>query len=258
MIAIVSDIHSNLAALEAVIEDIEARSCERILCLGDVVGYGPNPSACVDLLRRCEIVTMGNHDEAIFHSRKTEEFNLRAEMALEWTRDELAKGANESEVEARFEFLRSGEESHQVEIDGMPVYLVHGSPRRPLREYIFPRDVRNREKMRAIFELIPHLCFVGHSHVPGIYSQDLVYTHPSDLEFLKIYHFDDDEKAIVNVGSVGQPRDSDPRACYVTLTDEADAVVFRRVKYDIERTREQIYRISGLDNSLGDRLVEGR
>ncbi len=258
MIAIISDIHSNLAALEAVLADIEARKCDRILCLGDIVGYGPNPSECVDLLRRRSDVTiMGNHDEAIFQSKKTEEFNLRAEMALEWTRDALTRGPEDG-VEARFAFLRAAAEHRELEVDGMAVYLVHGSPRRPLREYIFPRDVRNREKMRAIFDLFPHLCFVGHSHVPGIYSQDLLYTHPSDLEFLKIYHFEDDEKAIVNVGSVGQPRDSDPRACYVTLTEEADAVVFRRVKYDIERTREQIYAIAGLDNSLGDRLVEGR
>lgn len=257
MIALISDIHSNLAALEAVLEDIEQRHCDRVLCLGDCVGYGPNPSECVDLLRRCNVTIMGNHDEAIFQSRKTEEFNLRAEMALEWSREELARGP-EAEVTARFDFLRGAPRHQEMEVDGMAVYLVHGSPRRPLREYIFPRDVRNREKMRAIFDLFPHLCFVGHSHVPGVYTEALRYTHPSDLEFLKIYHFEDDEKAVVNVGSVGQPRDSDPRACYVTLTDEADAVVFRRVKYDIERTREQIYRTPGLDNSLGDRLVEGR
>ena len=257
MIAIISDTHGNLAALEAVLEDIQSRRCDRILCLGDLVGYGPNPGECVDLLRECEVTVMGNHDEAIFQSGKTEEFNLRAEMALEWTRKELTRGS-EDEVAARFAFLREAPERRELEVDGMPLYLVHGSPRRPLREYIFPRDVRNREKMRAIFDLFPHLCFVGHSHVPGIYAEDLTYTHPSDLEFLKIYHFEDDEKSIVNVGSVGQPRDSDPRACYVTLTDEADAVVFRRVKYDIEQTRERIYRISGLDDSLGDRLVEGR
>ncbi len=257
MIAIISDIHSNLAALEAVLADIDARQCSRILCLGDAVGYGPNPSESVDLLRRCDVTVMGNHDEAIFQSRKTEEFNLRAEMALEWTREALARGP-EDEVAARFAFLREAPDHQEIEVDGTPLYLVHGSPRRPLREYIFPRDVRNRQKMQAIFDLVPRLCFVGHSHVPGIYSEDLSYTHPSDLEFLKIYHFEDTEKAVVNVGSVGQPRDSDPRACYVTLTDEADAVVFRRVKYDIERTREQIYATKGLDNSLGDRLVEGR
>jgi len=257
VIAIISDTHGNLAALEAVLEDIQSRRCDRILCLGDLVGYGPNPGECVDLLRECEITVMGNHDEAIFQSGKTEEFNLRAEMALEWTRKELTRGS-EAEVAARFAFLREAPERRELEVDGMPLYLVHGSPRRPLREYVFPRDVRNREKMRAIFDLVPHLCFVGHSHVPGIYAEDLTYTHPSDLEFLKIYHFEDDEKALVNVGSVGQPRDSDPRACYVTLTDEADAVVFRRVKYDIEQTRERIYKTSGLDNSLGDRLVEGR
>jgi len=258
VIAIVSDIHSNLAALSAVLEDIQARNVERIFCLGDIVGYGPNPHDCVDLLREREVVVMGNHDEAILHSRKTEEFNLRAEMAIEWTRGELSRSGPEDEVTARFAFLRDLPDHRELSVDGVPVTLVHGSPRRPLREYIFPRDVRNQAKMRDIFSRIDNLCFVGHSHVPGIYTEELTYTHPSDLELLKIYHFDDDQKTIVNVGSVGQPRDSDPRACYCTLTDEADAVVFRRVKYDIEKTREQIYKVKGLDNSLGDRLVEGR
>jgi predicted phosphodiesterase len=258
VIAIVSDIHSNLAALEAVLEDIRSRNIERVLCLGDIVGYGPNPRECVARCNEFEVTIMGNHDEAIFHSRKADEFNLRAEMALEWTRDELAGGGTEDEVAQRFTFLRDLPVSHELTIDEAPVLLVHGSPRRPLREYIFPRDVRNQDKMREIFSRFPGLCFVGHSHVPGIYTDELNYIHPTELELLRIYHFDEGQKAIVNVGSVGQPRDSDPRACYVTLTDQADAVVFRRVKYDVEKTRDLIHRATGLDNSLGDRLLEGR
>jgi predicted phosphodiesterase len=257
VIAIVSDLHSNLAALEAVLADIRSRSIERVLCLGDVVGYGPDPVACVDLVRGFENTLQGNHDEAIFHSDKTEEFNARAEMAVEWTRGELSRGS-ENDVAERLDFLRSREPMKELVIDEVPITLAHGSPRRPLREYIFPRDVRNAAKMQDIFERFRRICFVGHSHVPGIYTQDLNYTHPSELEFLKIYHFEDGMKTVVNVGSVGQPRDRDPRACYVTLTDEADAVVFRRVEYDIERTRQRIYQASGLDNSLGDRLLEGR
>jgi len=258
VIAIISDIHSNLPALEAVLEDIQARHIDRILCLGDIVGYGPNPRECVARATRFALTTMGNHDEAVFHSHKTEEFNLRAEMALEWTRDELSRDGSEAQVAGRFQYLRDLPVTDEREIDGVPVLLVHGSPRRPLREYIFPRDVRNQEKMREIFSRFRQLCFVGHSHVPGIYCEDLTYIHPSELEFLKIYHFDDGQKAIINVGSVGQPRDNDPRACYVTLTDEADAIVFRRVDYDVEKTRNLIYQAPGLDNSLGDRLLEGR
>ena len=258
MIAIISDIHSNLAALEAVLEDIHSKNIKQIICLGDSVGYGPDPRECVDLCRPSQATVMGNHDEAIFHSAKTDEFNLRAEMALEWTRAELARGGPENEVSQRFDFLRGLPLSEERTIDGTTILLVHGSPRRPLREYIFPRDIRNAEKMHEIFSRFGRLCFVGHSHVPGIYTEDLTYTHPADLELLKIYHFDDNQKAIVNVGSVGQPRDNDPRACYVTLTNEADAVVFRRVQYDVERTRELIHNTPGLDNSLGDRLLEGR
>jgi len=258
VIAIVSDIHSNLAALEAVLHDVRSRNIERVLCLGDIVGYGPNPRECVDLCRRFELTLMGNHDEAVFHSRKTDEFNLRAEMALEWTRDELSRGGTEDEIAGRFAMLRDLPVTKEIAIDEAPVLLVHGSPRRPLREYIFPRDVRNYDKMQEIFSRFQRLCFVGHSHVPGIYTQSLRYIHPTELELLRIYHFEDGQKAIVNVGSVGQPRDSDPRACYVTLTDEADAVVFRRVSYDIEKTRALIREAAGLDNSLGDRLLEGR
>jgi predicted phosphodiesterase len=257
VIAIISDVHSNLAALEAVLADIRARHVERILCLGDLVGYGPDPVACVDLARKFDVVLLGNHDEAIFHSDKTEEFNARAELAVEWTRSELSRGP-ETEVAARLNFLRGLEPMKETVISDVPLLLVHGSPRRPLREYIFPRDIHNVEKMRDIFSRFPRICFVGHSHVPGIYTEDLTYAHPADLEFLKIYHFEDGMKTIVNVGSVGQPRDRDPRACYVTLTDEADAVVFRRVEYDVERTRQRIHQVPGLDDSLGDRLLEGR
>jgi len=255
---VVSDIHSNLAALEAVVEDIRSRSIERVLCLGDVVGYGPQPRECVALTRKLGFTIMGNHDEAIFHSHKTEQFNLRAEMAIEWTREQLSKQGTQEEVAERFDFLRGLAVTEERSIDAVPLLFVHGSPRKPLREYIFPRDIENTEKMREIFSLIRGLCFVGHSHVPGIYTEDLTYTHPSQLELLKIYHFEERQKAVVNVGSVGQPRDNDPRACYVTLTDEADAVVFRRVRYDVEKTRKLIHDTPGLDNSLGDRLVEGR
>jgi diadenosine tetraphosphatase ApaH/serine/threonine PP2A family protein phosphatase len=255
--AIISDIHSNLAALEAVLADIKSRNIETVFCLGDVVGYGPNPRECVDLVRDCELVIMGNHDEAIFHSRKTDEFNLRAEMAIEWTRNELTRGS-EDEVAPRVDFLRSRPLQDERIIQGVPIMFVHGSPRRPLREYIFPRDTRNRQKMADIFARISRLCFVGHSHVPGVYTDNIDYTHPSELELLKIYHFDEGQRAIINVGSVGQPRDNDPRACYVTITDEADAVVFRRVAYDVEKTRSLIHQTPGLDNSLGDRLLEGR
>jgi predicted phosphodiesterase len=257
VIAIISDVHSNLAALEAVLEDIRARKIERIWCLGDLVGYGPDPVECVDRARKFEVVLQGNHDEAIFHSDKTEEFNARAEMAVDWTRGALSRGPA-ADVEARLDFLRHLEPTRELAVNDVPVLLAHGSPRRPLREYIFPRDIHSQEKMLDIFSRFARLCFVGHSHVPGIYTEDFTYTHPSDLEFLKIYHFEDHVKTIVNVGSVGQPRDHDPRSCYVTLTDEADAVVFRRVEYDIEKTRQRIHQIPGLDDSLGDRLLEGR
>ncbi|MBL7222296.1 MAG: metallophosphoesterase, partial [Candidatus Brocadiae bacterium] len=106
MIAIISDVHSNLAALEAVLEDIRARHVERVICLGDTVGYGPQPVECLERIRQFDAVLLGNHDEAIFHSHKTEEFNVRAELAVEWTRKQLSQGP-EQESPGRLDFLRN-------------------------------------------------------------------------------------------------------------------------------------------------------
>jgi len=246
--AIISDLHGNLAALRAVLADIQAKNIDEIICLGDVVGYGPNPRECLDLAADFALTIQGNHDEAIFLEPR--DFNVRAEMALEWTRDRLFEDES-SKGNQRLQFLQALPKTHA----NGSAFLVHGSPRKPVREYIFPRDVTmNRGKMTKIFELIQSHCFVGHTHLPGVFTQDFKYYHPADL--LKgIYLLDPKQKAVINVGSVGQPRDEDPRASYATF--DGDAVVFRRVEYDVEETVRQIYEASGLDNSLADRLKVG-
>jgi len=243
--AILSDVHGNLAALEAVLDDLYARKVTRVLCLGDLVGYGPQPVECLELASKFDIVLKGNHEEAVL--TEAVDFNIRAGMAVNWTRERLASDPG---GEKRMILLRGLPEQH-VEEDKL---LVHGSPREPTREYIFPGDARDAQKMAALFERFERFCFVGHTHVPGVFTEGDGFAHPTEL--LKNIFLFEDEKAIINVGSVGQPRDNDPRACYVTF--DGDSVVFRRVKYDVDKTADLIYKSEGLAKSLGDRLKVGK
>src|SRR5436190_12083778 len=144
--AIISDIHSNLEALQAVLRDIEKHPVTDIYCLGDVVGYGPNPRECIDLVMKCKIVLLGNHDQGAMFD--PDGFNPPAERAIFWTRDQLeAPGENRLKREARWEFL--SERPRMVKEDGF--LYVHGSARNPLNEYVFPEDVLNQRKMDRIF-----------------------------------------------------------------------------------------------------------
>lgn len=245
--AIVSDIHGNLEALQAVLDDIRRQDISRIFCLGDVVGYGPNPRECVDLIMSCETCVLGNHDDASIFS--PEGFSSGAERAIFWTRSELESAPGDPAVNARrWQFLMS---RPLIARDG-PCMFVHGSPRNPLNEYVFPEDVYNLKKLERLFSLVDHYCFQGHSHVPGVFTTNGRFSHPADIGG-RCYLGKD--KLMINVGSVGQPRDGDPRACYVVLDD--DSVEFRRVEYPVEATVAKIYAIPQLDNFLGDRLREG-
>ena len=246
--ALISDIHSNLEALEAVLADIDQQQIREIYCLGDIVGYGPNPRECVDLVMKCDVCILGNHDQgALFDP---EGFNAGAERAIFWTRQQLEANVGDPEANARrWEFL--GELPRNRRENGF--LFVHGSARNPLSEYVFPEDVCNPRKMEKIFSLIERNCFQGHTHVPGVFTQSLSFFAPEEINHE--YRFTA-EKMMVNVGSVGQPRDGNPRACYAILEDER--VQFRRVAYDVDRTRKKIHDTPDLDNFLGDRLLEGK
>lgn len=247
--AIISDIHSNLEALQAVLADIEEHGVSEIYCLGDVVGYGPNPRECVDLVMNCKIVLLGNHDQGAMFD--PEGFNASAERAIFWTRAQLESplvGDRES-TSKRWEFLAERPRSFREE----GYLFVHGSARNPLNEYVFPEDIYNQRKMERIFALVDRYCFQGHTHVPGIFTENLQFHSPEEIDYT--YKLDG-RKTLCNVGSVGQPRDSDPRACYILLSD--DTIHYRRVEYDIETTVQKIYAIDDLENFLGDRLREGR
>jgi diadenosine tetraphosphatase ApaH/serine/threonine PP2A family protein phosphatase len=269
--AIISDIHSNLEALRAVGDDIAKFSPEKVICLGDIVGYGPNPVECVDIVREnCDLVILGNHDQgALFDP---EGFNNSAERAIFWTRAQL-ENSEGPEAQARWEFLTLRPRRKEWSATGQELedtrdkngaskglfLFVHGSARHPLNEYVFPEDVYNERKMERIFQLVSHYCFQGHTHVPGVFTEDYKFFSPTDMGHR--YQFDQ-SKAVVNVGSVGQPRDGDWRACYVILETDDDGgppkMEYRRVEYDVETTVKKIHAIPELDRFLGDRLRDGR
>ncbi len=253
--AIISDIHGNLEALHAVLEDIDRQRVDAIYCLGDIVGYGPNPCECAELVRdRCSVVILGNHDQgALFDP---EGFNTGAEKAIRWTRsqieshDRLPKYRNAQVGD----FLGELPRTHQQE----KMLFVHGSARRPLDEYVFPEDIYNPLKLEHIFGLIEQYCFQGHTHIPGIFTTGPEFLQPVLPAGQQEWRHElPHTKAMVNVGSVGQPRDGDRRACYV-IVEGPSAVRFRRVEYPCETTRQKIHAIADLDNYLGDRLLQGK
>jgi len=248
-LAIISDIHGNLEALTSVLEEIDDREIKRIICLGDVVGYGPDPLECIDtVMTRCEFCLMGNHDFAIFFEPYN--FNTPAENAAYWTRAQFETDPDTERRNKRWRYL--GKMPTRGSNDRFVCY--HGSPRRPINEYVFPDDIYAApQKISAIFDRIPQLCFVGHTHVPGVFVPDPDFYSPEEINNRFTLGKD---RAMINVGSVGQPRDRNPKASFAILHD--DAVEFVRVSYDIQATVEKVRAIDALDNFLGARLLDGR
>jgi len=251
-IALISDIHGNLDALQAVFRHIDDQGdVEAVHCLGDVVGYGPEPEGCIDLLReRCDATLMGNHDFALINAAVG--FNRIAAEAITCIRERMEPGIfSLPRKQERWDWLRDLPERRQLGDD----LLVHASPRDNIFEYILPDDPRHDpEKIFAIFEMIDRNVYVGHTHRPGIITEEPRFYEPADVDMR--YAFEPGEKLIINVSSVGQPRDRDPRACYATLTDRE--VVFHRVEYDVEATVRKVEAIECLDPRCGTRLREGK
>jgi len=250
--AIISDIHGNLEALQTVLADIDRRGVKRIVCLGDVVGYGPNPAECLDIVsERTEFCLCGNHDHAVTYEPYN--FNVSAERAAFWTRSVFEDESDPAAREKRWTFL--GRLKIRVEMGDM--LFVHGSPRKPINEYLFPDDVfTNPQKLQQNFERMEHTtCFVGHTHVPGVFVDDPYFEPPNELPEPGFFVLGD-EKVIINVGSVGQPRDRDPRASYAIV--EGNELRFVRLEYDIEAVVAKILANPHLDDFLGVRLRDGR
>lgn len=248
MKAIISDIHSNHEALKAVLDDARQHSVEEIYCLGDVVGYGPNPRECLEAVMKCPVVLLGNHDHAVLFDPMN--FNPAAERATYWTRSQLeAPVPTRQRADERWAFLGDRPKKHQE--DGF--LFVHGSARNPLNEYVFPEDVYHPAKLNALFALVDRYCFQGHTHLPGVFIESMEFYSPEELDYeYKL----DGRKILCNVGSVGQPRDGDWRACYILLDDET--IYYRRIEYDVETTVQKIREIPELDDFLGERLFNGQ
>ncbi len=256
--AIVSDIHSNLEALTTVLDDIKKRGIDTIYCLGDVVGYGPNPIECLDLIiKKTKWCVLGNHDYATLYEPTN--FNFGAEQASFWTRNILETREDSKQNNKRWEFLGHLPMRHTIKMpldsNEATIDFVHASPRRPINEYIFPDDVyTNPAKVKTLFDKIEHLCFVGHTHMPGVFLDEPDFYLPDELG--GVYPIVQDEKAIVNIGSVGQPRDRDNRASYAFVMDEK--VHFVRLEYDYKTTMKKILDTGLLDSFHAERLQEGR
>jgi diadenosine tetraphosphatase ApaH/serine/threonine PP2A family protein phosphatase len=250
--AILSDIHGNLEALTAVLADIERCGANEVYNLGDTLGYGPNPVECLDLARLMHLNLLGNFDYAVLH--EPDGFCQAAERSVLWTQSRLQCETDSDLKEKRLSFLGGLDSRHR---SGVELY-VHGTAHHPLNEYLFPEDVYNPSKLIRIGIFSGQLCFAGHTHQPGVFTEsekdrwEFHYPEEYEPEGFAIKG----KKVICNVGSVGQPRDGDERACYVLF--DGSAIWFRRVEYDFETTVRKIYEIPELDNFLGDRLRDGR
>ncbi len=237
---IVADVHSNLAAFEAVLADMG--TVDALWCLGDLVGYGPEPNECIELLRRHQhLCVMGNHDAVAIGELDSSAFNPAAAQAAEWTARQL--------TERSFQFLSAL--PHEM-VEG-PFTIVHGSPRQPIWEYI---TSESRAAPNFAYFTTP-VCLVGHTHVPALFQQqshiDRVFgkiVDPGDTELVSEVRF------IANPGSVGQPRDGDPRAAYAVYDSDAGTLEWRRVPYSIEATQRKM-REAGLPNPLIERIAMG-
>jgi len=268
--AIISDLHANLPALRTALADARARGARRFWCLGDMIGYGAQPRECLELVMAlCSpsaadpeapagaepllpgVCLRGNHEEALFDSAAG--FNPIARAAIEWTQGELGAGGDRVRSMAYWDFLDGLNPTHEDEV----AYLVHASPRDPLREYILPRDVHDTGKMQANFAAMRRdVCFLGHSHVPAVYYEDGRFFRPSTTEGPYELGFGPGARCIVNVGSVGQPRDGDTRLSYVLF--DGTSVTFVRLDYDHAAAAAAIRAVPSLPERLASRLFEGR
>ena len=248
MDAIITDIHGNLEALDAVLEAIGDKTLSRIICLGDLVCYGPDSLECVRRSAGWDISILGDWDATVLE-HNPDDWHPTLNRHIEYVRDEFGRS---SDSESLYATLRSYKHGH-VESG---VHFVHGTPH-DRRDYVFPEDMYNTKKLNRIAERFERACICGHAHLNGVYRRR------SDLEWQFVqpeletrYDLGIADKTIVTVGSVGQPRDGDPRACFATL--DGKSVTFHRVAYDVETTAAKIRANPNIDDMHGDRLAHGR
>ena len=239
-ILIISDIHANLAAFQAVLADADGQ-WDSIWCLGDLIGYGPNPNECVDLLRQYDHISLsGNHDWAVLGKLGLNAFNDEAQTAVRWTQSVLNNDA------------RIYLESLPTTLIREPFTLAHASPRQPVWEYIL--DPHTAALNFSYFDT--SYCLVGHTHVPILYEELDYHIVPQYPNYTNSLVRLNGGRRIINPGSVGQPRDSDPRAAYALLDLESMTWEYRRVDYPVAVTQEQMRQFE-MPTRLIDRLGYG-
>ena len=233
--AVISDVHSNVDALSAVFSDLEQTGIERVICLGDIVGYGADPDECLQLIKeKCDVVLKGNHDSAVSGSGEHSSFNPEAEEAIYWTRNRISVEWKDYLEKLPMIFEENG------------IIYVHASPHKPERwSYIVSRE-------DALYEFRyfkGNAAFIGHSHLSGIFCHD---GDTFDDEVI----LNEEKRYIINVGSVGQPRDGNSNAAYAVYDDKLKSVNINRVAYDVESAAEKIID-AGLPSFLSSRLTAG-
>lgn len=228
-IGLIADIHSNLTALEAVLSELEDLEINKFLCTGDIVGYGARPNECIEKVRKINAIAIaGNHDWFVSHERDLSWFNPRAVKGIKYTRRKITK--------SNLNYLKKLKKRRKVNIDDKEILLTHGSPEEPLLEYVRKsRDESYFEK--ALEENQVDILMLGHTHIP--FKKRL------------------DNGLVVNSGSVGQPRDDNPKASYAVLNTGSMEAEINRVSYDIEKTAGRI-KEAGLPSSIAERLFQGR
>jgi predicted phosphodiesterase len=266
-LAVISDIHGNRVALEEVLRDLDRRNVDVLLCLGDIVGYGPEPSACVRLVRQtCRVAIRGNHEDGVLSRGSSRGWNPVAQAGLAYARRELSDGD--------LEFLASLPASYGV---GRTLLAVHDSPVPSEHGMNYLRTAGDAAE--AFFWLREQICLIGHTHVAACFTTTAAAgqrPHPEDLEahpslvahadasgvdwsesaLVDSFEIPAAGRAIVNPGSVGQPRDRDPRASYAIIDLDRAVAEFHRVAYDIEEAARRTV-AAGLPGVLGERLAIG-
>jgi predicted phosphodiesterase len=241
-ILVIADIHSNITALKAVISDVEHHSkIDDIWCLGDIVGYGPDPSECIRFMREnCRVCVAGNHDLAAVNTIDISDFNPDAANAILWTRHQL--NSEDSSYLANL----------PLSIKKKEFTIVHGSPRDPLREYLSSTNAA----LENLLTYKTKYCLVGHTHEPIMF-----FIRDNEIQVKELKNGDtiflDKTRLILNPGAIGQSRDGDPRASYGIIDCTRHIFTQRRVAYDIEEVKKRM-KENGFTNNLIDRLSSGR
>ncbi len=240
-IGLISDVHANLEALDACLADIKTEKVKRIFFLGDAVGYGPDPNKCVELIhKKADVKLLGNHDAAAIGLLNTSYFNQYAQLSMGYTCQVLSEKnldrMKRFQMEASFDMMK----------------MLHSSPKEPT-SWGYILDVEDAEENFKYFE--QQVCVIGHSHRPLIVKK--YKGNRCEAVAHDFVHIDDDYRYIINIGSVGQPRDGDPRASYMIYDTETNIMSIRRVEYDCEKTQQKMIN-ANLPRFLVDRIAVGK